>query len=130
MLKNFLRSLKKSALMKSAGRQAQGGDLHGAAVRIHAFMLKDPIFRQILDASQADADAVETAMMSLRMQYGHKLYHGHYVPVSAMLSGATFAYSMRMLAGQVSNAQWLVEIGDYFESGAIVFEPEKRFHQV
>jgi hypothetical protein len=129
MLKNFLRSLRKSALMKSAARQAQGGDLHGAAVRIYAFMLKDRVFTAILNAFSADLESIEGAMGDLRMHYGDRLYHGHYIPVSTMLLASTFAYTMRVPSGQVSYAGWLIEIGTYFESGAIRFEPEERFHQ-
>jgi hypothetical protein len=128
MLKLILRSFRKSLLMKSAGKQALGGDITGAAVRIYAFMVEDAVFSQVIRAFAVDRLAIEEAILGLRMQFGHRLYQGHYVPVSAMLFVDTFAYSMRVRTGQVSNAEWLVNIGNYFESGARTFEPERAFH--
>jgi hypothetical protein len=121
-------STSKSRLMQSAAQQVQSGQLASAIQSIFAYYQSDEAFKNILThfkATPADIDSIVTGLM---FSGAGGTFKGHFVPVSAVLFHDTLAYLLRAERGQVPKVQAYVEVLDYFQSGATIFQPERAFH--
>ncbi|MCA0894029.1 hypothetical protein [Microbulbifer agarilyticus] len=125
---NWKKSSEKSRLMKSAAAKVQSGGMKDAVEEICAFYKKDEAFSNIIDHFKATPADVESIIKGIMFSGFGGSVKGHYVPVSAVLFHDTLAYMLRVERGQVSKSQAYFEVQDYFNSGSIVFQPERAFH--
>jgi len=121
-------SAAKSKLMQSAARQVQSGKLAEAVQEIFAFLQSDKAFVSIIDHFNATPGDIKSIITGLMFSGDGSTVRGHYIPVSAVLFHDTLAYMLRSERGQVAKPKAYSEIQEYFQSGAIVFKPEKEFH--
>ncbi len=128
LFSKWKQSSAKSGLMKSAAKQVQSGQITLAIQEIFKFYQSDDTFKNILDHFNATPDDIEAIIKGLMFSGAGGKYKGHFIPVSAVLFQDTLAYLLRSERGQVTKSQAYFEILEYFQSGAIVFEPEKAFH--
>lgn len=124
----FKKSAAKSTLMKSAAHQVQSGAMEPAVSEIFAFYQTDDAFKSIISNFNATPKDIESIIQGLMFSGAGGAYRGHFVPVSAVLFHDTLAYLLRSERGEVPKAQTYIEIQEYFQSGGIVFEPERRLH--
>lgn len=128
LFSKWKQSSTKSRLMQSAAKQIKSGQLAPAVQEIFAFYQSDDAFKNILshfNATPADIEAIITGLM---FSGAGGTYKGHFIPVSAVLFHDTLAYMLRAERGQVTKAQAYFEVLEYFQSGTIVFQPERAFH--
>ena len=128
LFNKWKKSAAKSRLMKSASNQVQAGSMDSAVHEIFSVYESDEAFTNIIarfDVSPADMKAIITGLM---FSGAGGTYRGHFVPVSAVLFHDTLAYLLRSERGQVPKAQAYFAIQEYFQSGEIVFQPEREFH--
>jgi hypothetical protein len=126
---NLRRSAAKSRLMKSATAQVRSGGLDQAVSEIWSFMESDAVFANVIKHFSASKNDVADIITNLMFAGAGGTYRGHFVPVSAVLFPDTFAYCLRAQRGQVSKAEAAYQVMTYFESGAMVFAPERAFHK-
>lgn len=122
------KSVVKSKLIKSATLKAQSGFLEPAVNEIFDFYKTDDAFTSIIEHFNATPKDIESIIQGLMFSGAGGTYRGHFVPVSSVLFHDTLSYLLRSERGQVPKAQAYFEIQDYFRSGGVVFEPERRFH--
>jgi hypothetical protein len=128
LFSNWNKSAKKSSLLKSAAAQVQSGQIKEAISEILDFYQTDEAFMNILkyfDATQMD---IENIIKGIMFSGAGGNTGGHYVPISAVLFHDTLAYSLRSERGQISKREAYLNIQEYFQSGAVVFQPEREFH--
>lgn len=126
---NLRRSAQKGRLIKSASAQVEAGDTDGAVTEIWNFMQSDPEFMRIIKDFSATKDDVDKIISTLMLNGAGGTYHNFFVPVSAVLIYATFAYCLRALRGQVSMAEAAYQVEEYFRTDSNVFAPEAAFHK-
>lgn len=114
--------------MQSAAKQVQSGQSALAVDEIFDFLQSDEAFRRIIAHFKATPTDIKEIITGLMFSGAGGTYRGHFVPVSAVLLHDTLAYLLRTQRGQVSRAQAYFEVLDYFQSGGIVFQPERAFH--
>lgn len=128
LFSKWKKSAAKSRLIQSAAKQVQSGQTAAAVGDIFDFLQTDEAFRRIIAHFKATATDIERIIIGLMFSGAGGTYRGHFVPVSAVLFHDTLAYMLRVERGQVSRAQAYFDVLDYFQSGGVVFQPERAFH--
>jgi hypothetical protein len=122
----ILNNIRQIRLLKSATKKVQsGGEISGAVDDIYKYYNTDETFARILDQFKATPQDIASIILGCMAAGAGGTYRGHYVPVSAVLYPDTLAYMLRALRGQVPKGEAYHSVMDYFESGAIVFQPER-----
>jgi hypothetical protein len=125
---NIRKGMRQVRLLRSATEKVHSGDMDSAMEDIFRYYETDPLFDQILrefDATKGDIEAIILSFMAA----GAGTYRGHFVPVSAVLYPMTLSYLLRSQRGEVPKAEAYYYVDTYFESGAMVFEPERAIRQ-
>ena len=121
-------SISKSRMMQSAAQQVQSGHLAPALQSIFEYYQSDEAFKRILAHFKATPADIESIITGLMFFGAGGTFKGHFVPVSAVLFHDTLAYLLRAERGQVSKARAYIKVLDYFQSGSVIFQPERAFH--
>lgn len=130
LFSNLRRSAGKSNFIKSASHKFRSGKQKEAVDEIYEYMENDEQFSKVLRHFTATRDDIEHIIFGIMASGAGTTARGHFVPVSAVLFPDTLAYLLRAERGQVSPAEAHFQVMDYFESGALVFQPERRFHMI
>ena len=106
----------------------QSFNLDKAINDIYEFMKSDELFSAVLDEFGATSEDLSEIISGMMMAGAGATYRGHYVPVSALLFPDTLAYLLRSQRSDVDKAEAYFEVLDYFQTGAIRFQPKAQFH--
>jgi len=118
----MFKGIRQVRLMKAAVRNFQLGETQWLQ-NIYDYYATDPIFSSVLRQFNATPEDIRSIVLGCAAA-GTGTYRGHFVPISAVLYPLTLSYMLRMRRGEIAPAQAHYEVDKYFESGAIVFEPE------
>jgi TPR repeat protein len=122
----IFKSFRQVRLLRSAAHKFHSGDVDAAIDEIYKYYDTEPaIYAAILSRFHATKDDIRSIMMNLAAA-GGGTYRGHFVPVSAVIYPMTLSYMLRTLCGQVEVADAYYAVDEFFRTGALVLQAEKR----
>jgi hypothetical protein len=126
----MFKGMRQVRLLRSATRKLRtGAPISSVAEDIAKYYDTDQVFPTIMREFDATMEDVKAIILGLMAAGAGGTYHGHFVPISAVLYPLTLSYLLRARRGEVPTAQAHFEVMEYFRSGAIMFEPEQAIRQ-